>query len=169
MDCKHSLEVCFKYDDMAEFVIDRKLAREVSADEAFAIMQACEKEGLVHMVDNVQGQVKHTCNCCGHYCWNVGIIARRKIPRDVLMAVYYIRETALEECVGCGACADICPVNAVAMDDNDRPQVDLDWCIGCGVCMVSCPAAVIAMQRRHDEPGPEDFTALHARMQAERR
>ena len=168
-DCSHSLEVCFKYDEMADFVIDRKLARQVSADEAFSIMQACEKEGLVHMVDNVQGEVKHTCNCCGHYCWNVGIIARRKIPRDVLMAVYYIRETALEECVGCGACAEICPVNAVAMDDADRPVVDLDWCIGCGVCMVSCPADVISMKRRHDEPGPENFTDLHAQMQAERR
>ena len=60
-------------------------------------------------------------------------------------------------------------MNAVAMDDGDRPVVDLDWCIGCGVCMVSCPADVISMKRRHDEPGPENFTDLHARMQAERR
>jgi len=59
-------------------------------------------------------------------------------------------------------------VNAVAMDDGDRPVVDLDWCIGCGVCMVSCPADVISLKRRHDEPGPENFTDLHARMQAER-
>ena len=167
-DCNHSLEVCFKYDDMAEFVIDRKLARQVSADEAFSIMKTCEKEGLVHMVDNVQGEVKHTCNCCGHYCWNVGIIARRKIPRDVLMAVYYIRETVLEECIGCGACAGICPVEAVAMDDDSRPVVDPDWCIGCGVCMVSCAADVISMVRRHDQAGPENFKALHARVQAER-
>ncbi len=167
-DCTHSLEVCFKYDEMADFVIDRKLAREVSADEAFSIMKACEKEGLVHMVDNVQGEVKHTCNCCGHYCWNVGIIARKKIPRDVLMAVYYLRETALAECIGCGACAEICPVNAVIMDDAERPVVDADWCIGCGVCMVSCPAEVISIKRRHDEPGPENFVALHAQMQSER-
>ena len=153
---------------MADFVIDRKLARQVSADEAFSIMQACEKEGLVHMVDNAQGEVKHTCNCCGHYCWNVGIIARKKIPRDVLMAVYYLRETAIEECIGCGACAEICPVNAVAMDDDELPVVELDWCIGCGVCMVSCPAVVISIQRRHDEPGPENFVALHAQIQAER-
>jgi len=167
-DCTHSLEVCFKYDEMADFVINRKLAREVSADEAFSIMQACEKEGLVHMVDNAQGEVKHTCNCCGHYCWNVGIIARKKIPRDVLMAVYYLRETALEGCIGCGACAEICPVNAVAMDENDRPVVDQEWCIGCGVCMVSCPADVISINRRHDEPGPENFMALHKKMQEER-
>jgi len=55
---------------------------------------------------------------------------------------------SLDECIGCGACAEICPVNAVAMDDDDRPVVDMDWCIGCGVCMVSCPADVIAMNNK---------------------
>jgi len=167
-DCHHSLEVCFKYDEMADFVIDRGLAREISADEALHIMQACEKEGLVHMVDNAQGQVKHTCNCCGHYCWNVGIIARKKVPRDVLMAVYYLRRTEPEACIGCGACAEICPVWAVTMDNEDRPQVDLNWCIGCGVCMTVCPTDAIAMARRNDTKGPEDFTELHRAIQTER-
>jgi Pyruvate/2-oxoacid:ferredoxin oxidoreductase delta subunit len=130
-------------------------------------MQACEKEGLVHMVDNTQGDVKHTCNCCGHYCWNVGIIARKKVPRDVLMAVYYLRHTEPEACVGCGACSEICPVNAVAMD-NEHPQVDMDWCIGCGVCMTVCPADAISMVRRTQSQGPENFNALHKQIKAER-
>ena len=166
-DCRHSLEVCFKYDEMAEFVIDRGLARQVSADEALHIMKACEKEGLVHMVDNTQGNVKHTCNCCGHYCWNVGIIARKKVPRDVLMAVYYLRYTEQDACIGCGACADICPVIAVAMAD-DQPQVDMNWCIGCGVCMTVCPEDAISMVRRNQAQGPENFKALHNQIKAER-
>jgi hypothetical protein len=33
-DCPHSLEVCLKYDEMAEFVIDQGLARAISKDEA---------------------------------------------------------------------------------------------------------------------------------------
>ncbi len=159
-DCTHSLEVCIKYDELAEFVIDRGLAREISKDEAHHIMESSEKEGLVHMVDNAQGQIKHTCNCCGHYCWNVGIIRRRKIPRDQLMAVYFIRETELAECIGCGACADICPVEAVEMVD-DKPQVDPDWCIGCGVCAVQCPASVISISRRLENHAPKDFAQLH--------
>jgi formate hydrogenlyase subunit 6/NADH:ubiquinone oxidoreductase subunit I len=167
-DCRHSLEVCFKYDEMADFVIDKGLARKVSADEALSIMKACEAEGLVHMVDNAQGGVKHTCNCCGHYCWNVGIIARKKVPRDAIMTVYYLRQTEMDACIGCGACAEICPVQAVVLGDDDRPVVDLDWCIGCGVCMVSCPADAIAMKRRSDDPGPENFTELHRRIQSER-
>ena len=62
-DCHHSLEVCIKYDELAEFVIAKGLAREISKDETLEILAACEKEGLVHMVDNSQGQIKHTCNC----------------------------------------------------------------------------------------------------------
>jgi len=166
-DCRHSLEVCIKYDEMAEFVIAKGLAREISPDEARHILAACEKEGLVHMVDNAQGQIKHTCNCCGHYCWNVGILRRRKIPRDMLMAVYFIRETALDACIGCGACADICPVDAVKMID-DRPEVDRDWCIGCGVCAVACPAGVISISRRLTTQSPESFADLHRQIKQEK-
>jgi Pyruvate/2-oxoacid:ferredoxin oxidoreductase delta subunit len=166
-DCPHSLEVCVKYDEMAEFVIDKGLAREVSKDEAHQIMENSEKEGLVHMVDNAQGQIKHTCNCCGHYCWNVGIIRRRKIPRDQLMAVYFIRETELDECIGCGACADICPVDAVIMVE-DKPRVDQDWCIGCGVCAIQCPADVISIKRRIENKGPQDFAQLHQQIKTEK-
>ena len=166
-DCPHSLEVCVKYDEMAEFVIDKGLAREVSKDEAHQIMENSEKEGLVHMVDNAQGQIKHTCNCCGHYCWNVGIIRRRKIPRDQLMAVYFIRETELDECIGCGACADICPVDAVVMVE-DKPRVDQEWCIGCGVCAIQCPADVISIKRRIENKGPQDFAQLHQQIKTEK-
>lgn len=166
-DCNHSLEVCIKYDELAEFVVSKGLAREISKDEALHILENCEKEGLVHMVDNAQGQIKHTCNCCGCYCWNVGIIRRRKIPRDVLMAVYFIRETETDECIGCGACEEICPVDAVRMVD-DVATVDNDWCIGCGVCAVSCPTGAISIRRRSEDQPPESVSDLYDRIKLER-
>ncbi|MDP2644165.1 MAG: 4Fe-4S binding protein [Desulfobacterales bacterium] len=165
--CPHSLEVCLKYDELAEYVMDHGLARAVSKDEALHILRRCEEEGLVHMVDNAQQQIKHTCNCCGDYCWNVGIIRRRKIPRDDLMAVYFIRETLHERCTGCNACAEICPVSAVKIADQ-RAQIDLDWCIGCGVCAGVCPAGAITIKRRIPEDAPESLEQLHRQIRQER-
>ncbi len=162
--CPHSLEVCLKYDEMAQFVIDKGLARRISADQAMAVLKAAEEEGLVHMVDNVAGGIKHTCNCCGCWCWNVGIIKRRKVPRDALMACYYIREDQPGECLMCGACQEVCPVGAVSMGEEGA-VVDREWCIGCGVCAVRCPAGCISMAERADAPAaPADTGELFARL-----
>jgi len=166
-DCQHSLEVCIKYDELAEFVVNRGLGREISKDEAHHILKSSEEEGLVHMVDNAQGEIKHTCNCCGHYCWNVGIIRRRRIPRDQLMAVYFTRKTEVDACIGCGNCAEICPVDAVEMV-NARPRLDENWCIGCGVCAVACPAEAISIVRRREDQSPQSFTDLHLRIKSEK-
>ena len=167
-DCTHSLEVCIKYDEMAQFVVDRNLARAISADEAISILSRCEEEGLVHMVDNAQGQVKHTCNCCGHYCWNVGIIKRRKVPRDALMAVYFVRRTDSDACIGCGACVDICPVAAVELSE-EKAAVDDAWCIGCGVCAAPCPTGAVSIHRRTDAVSPENVADLHRLIRQERK
>ncbi|NNG01886.1 MAG: 4Fe-4S binding protein [Desulfobacteraceae bacterium] len=166
-DCSHSLEVCLKYDELADFIISKGLGKEISRDHARQILADCEKEGLVHMVDNAASGIKHTCNCCGHYCWNVGIIKRRKIPRDVLMAVHYIRENRSSDCIGCGECVTICPVSAVDIKD-DIAVVDQDWCIGCGVCAVVCPTASIRLTKRDKMHSPENFTRLYTRIQSER-
>lgn len=150
--CEHSTEVCMKYNDMARYVIDRGLAREITKDEAMELIKVSEKEGLVHFVDNVEGEIQHNCNCCGCACWNVGSIRRRKIPRDKLMAVYFIRKTEEEACSGCGECIERCPVDAVKMGDV-FPVVDEEWCIGCGVCATTCPGNAIEMRLRPDRTG----------------
>ena len=44
-----------------------------------------------------------------------------------------------DECVACGACADTCPVGAIA--PGDIYVVDPDVCIDCGACADTCPVA----------------------------
>lgn len=158
--CSHALEVCLKYDDLAEYLIDIKMGREITREEALQVTRQCAKAGLVHMVDNAQEGIKHTCNCCGCCCWSVGTIRRRAIPRDTLMATYFIRETAEENCTGCGACVDMCPVDAIKME-GDLPVIETDWCIGCGVCSVPCPANAVRLVRRPGITPPATFKELH--------
>ena len=162
-ECEHPTEVCMKFNDMARYVIDRGLAKEISKEKALEIIKLTEEAGLVHFVDNTEGDIQHNCNCCGCACWNVGNIKRRKIPRDVIMATYFLRETDKEACTGCGECAVICPVDALIMEE-DLPVVDEAWCIGCGVCATVCPADAVKLKLRPDrsEQLPAaTFKALH--------
>jgi heterodisulfide reductase subunit A2 len=52
-----------------------------------------------------------------------------------------------EKCVGCGACASICPFNAIEWSAFGEPKVIEAACEGCGICSAVCP--VSAMQLRH--------------------
>ena len=165
--CDHALENCIKYDDLAEYLISKEIGREITRTEALGILRRSEEAGLVHMVDNAREGIKHTCNCCGCCCWSVGTIRRKRIPRDVLMATYFLRETDKEKCTGCGQCVDICPVQVIKME-GDFPVVDLEWCIGCGVCAVPCPTSAVRLIRKSNAIPPNDFKELHQQILKER-
>ena len=159
-----------KFNEMARYVIDHGLAREISKDEARDVIRQSADAGLVHFVDNAEGDVKHNCNCCGCACWNVGTLKRRKTPRDALMATYFMRETDEDECVGCGKCVEICPV-AVLKLQEDLPEVDEQWCIGCGVCATECPTGAARLKLRDDRDGhlpASTFDELHQKILSER-
>jgi len=45
-------------------------------------------------------------------------------------------------CTGCGACVDVCPVEAMALMDG-KACVDEETCIGCEACVDACPEGAI--------------------------
>ena len=47
---------------------------------------------------------------------------------------YYIGN----ECLGCGACLDVCPCNAI-IDEGEKFRIDRELCNGCGNCAQACP------------------------------
>ena len=48
-----------------------------------------------------------------------------------------------EKCTGCGICVDICPVEAISLD-NGVAVVDEGTCTACGLCVNECPNGAIA-------------------------
>ncbi|MFX0000208.1 MAG: 4Fe-4S binding protein [Candidatus Hodarchaeota archaeon] len=169
-ECEHPLEVCMKFNDLARFIIDKGFAREVSLDEALEISRKASEAGLVHFTDNAIDNVQQNCNCCGCSCWNLGRIKRRMIPRDEIIGTFFIRETLSDNCVGCGSCIEICPADALKLEDNIAVVAN-EWCIGCGVCVSKCPNDAIRIVLREDlkDKIPErDFQTLHQKILANR-
>ncbi|MBU0683607.1 MAG: 4Fe-4S binding protein [Candidatus Omnitrophota bacterium] len=49
------------------------------------------------------------------------------------------------KCNGCGACVDVCPVNAIKIEQ--KKAVVSEECVGCGACVNECPNEAIAFQK----------------------
>ncbi len=42
-------------------------------------------------------------------------------------------------CLGLGDCSDVCDFNAITMNDDGLPKVDINLCTACGDCVDICP------------------------------
>jgi predicted Fe-Mo cluster-binding NifX family protein/NAD-dependent dihydropyrimidine dehydrogenase PreA subunit len=52
-----------------------------------------------------------------------------------------------EKCTGCGICADVCPADAIEV--NELAVVNAEACTGCAVCVSECPnGAIILAQKK---------------------
>lgn len=68
----------------------------------------------------------------------------------------YIPKVSLDQCVGCGKCAKVCPILAISMEEKASeisakkkyPVIDEEICLGCGVCARNCPTKAIHLERR---------------------
>lgn len=67
-----------------------------------------------------------------------------------------------EQCCGCGACANRCPKQAIAMQPNHEgflhPLVDAEKCVECGACEKACPGLLAA---RNEHAQPQAFIVQH--------
>ncbi|WP_078118993.1 (Fe-S)-binding protein [Thiosocius teredinicola] len=48
-------------------------------------------------------------------------------------------------CLGLGDCAKVCEFNALAMNQNDLPVVDVERCTACGDCVEICPRDLFSL------------------------
>lgn len=66
------------------------------------------------------------------------------------------------KCTGCSACANVCPVKAITMEENEdgflKPKIDYNKCINCGLCSKKC----IALNPEDKNQNPPDCKAVMA-------
>lgn len=73
---------------------------------------------------------------------NLGMGCATPAGKQVLHSTIkpYVRE---EMCVACQSCINICPVEAISLNDTKKAQINPEKCIGCGECIAICPTKAI--------------------------
>lgn len=157
------IDVCMAVGDpLASFILDQlgDRARKITAEEAAGIIRAEHERGHVHSAffkDVVGGRFFAICNCCSCCCVAVQAFNRFKTP--MLASSGYVARVS-EECTACGDCADVCPFDAVTVDDT--AVVDEAACMGCGVCEGACTYDAITLVTDPTRSAPLDIEKLIA-------
>jgi len=165
--CGKPDDVCMQFGPGAQFAIERKMGRQVSKDEARAVLKKSEEAGLVHCTVNQQ-EIDFLCNCCPCHCMILKTALAQPKPGLALSSGFQpVFDPDL--CQACETCIDLCPGTALVMGEEDVPKVDLDRCFGCGVCATACPEEAISLETRPEaiEP-PLDRQGLRAAIKAGR-
>ncbi len=134
--CSRPSETCFMFGSMAQYYIDTDLGRRVTKDEALRIVADAQKSGLVTQPSTSQNPAG-MCNCCGDCCAILGAIKKYPNPAEIVFTNHFATIDG-EKCTACGACIDICPMEAIQMSSNDKAEVNPLRCIGCGLCLTAC-------------------------------
>jgi len=140
--CNQPQEVCLTFNNSAKSLSKHGIAKEISKEKAFEILDECIKNGLVQIGDNIQDNVNWICNCCGCCC--EALLAIKKLGHRNIKSNFL--STINKNCIGCGICVKKCPVNAIEIKDN-KAYIINENCIGCGVCANFCPSKAIEMKR----------------------
>ena len=60
-------------------------------------------------------------------------------------------KACLYGCLSFGDCVKSCPFDALHLNDDGLPEVDLDKCTSCAVCVGACPRGLIEMRPREEQ------------------
>lgn len=143
--CDAPHDVCMGLGYGAKFLAERGIARLIDKDEAYAVVKKAHENGLVSVASNTKDEVEFICHCCSCCCGMLSI-ATIHGRYDMRPKGSFIACIDGDECTACGSCEEICPMEAISIDDI--AEVDEERCIGCGLCISTCPSEVISLVRR---------------------
>lgn len=163
-DCQKPHEaVCMYLSFLAEYFIERGLGKEISVDDALKAIEMGEQAGLVRTAWlNVQKGPTSLCQCCSCCCHALRAVYELERPNAVARS-NFVPTIDSELCTGCESCVDICPMDSLTMDTNDRVVRNPARCIGCGLCVSVCAEGSITLERVAQEQAavpPENYTKL---------
>ncbi len=143
-------ENCLFFGQTARFVIDYQFGREITRQEAYAIIERTEKDGLVHKTFHESQDIERDeyaiCNCCKCCCGTFELFYTGAVPAHTYAS--YLARLDMDECTACETCVDICPMEAILLNGEPDNEISIveNRCIGCGVCASNCPVDAIFLE-----------------------
>ncbi|MCP4682400.1 MAG: 4Fe-4S dicluster domain-containing protein [Desulfobacterales bacterium] len=141
-------ENCLMFGPGAQFTIDQKFARPVTKEEARRILKESEDAGLVHKSFHAkldpEREQEAICSCCKCCCGTFQLYYRG--VRAMHSVTSYLAKIDEDECTGCGVCVDMCPMEAIVINDVTA-EIEEEKCLGCGVCAHHCDCDAATLVR----------------------
>jgi ferredoxin len=156
VECEHPVEVCLHFKELAHYLVDNGIGREITKEEAKDILKVSADAGLVHAVSNRQQDPDTICNCCKCACLFFESYHVLKHQKSHDFSNYRLKINPVT-CRACGLCVQRCPVQALSLEDsapakNKQGKAaalrNPDQCLGCGVCVHKCPSQSLILELR---------------------
>lgn len=148
--CHHPLETCIETDDYADFYIETGIGREISKEEALAILREGEKDGRIIQATNSQGG-ENFCSCCACGCGMLYLKKQYPGPSAALWSNHF-SVIDYEKCTSCGKCVSRCTFGYISKDPaTGKVSVDRESCLGCGLCVSTCPTQAIRLHQKSED------------------
>lgn len=145
-NCDNPVETCILLDHVADELLERGVAREISLREAEETLLEADKYGLVHLTIYNPAGIYAICSCCECCCHDLQSIKKYGRP-DITAKSDYIAFVE-NTCTHCGICVERCVFDARRMD-NGKMIFEPEKCYGCGLCVSTCPENAIKLIPRH--------------------
>lgn len=154
-DCDAPKEICMTFNAAAQSLIKHGHARSVGVEECLDLLCTAYDHRLVQFGSNVREGVNFICNCCG-CCCEALYAARRFGLMHPVHTTNFLPAVRMEDCTGCGRCAQVCPVEAMSLAPANDPlkpkkktaQLRAEVCLGCGLCVRACSKRAIVLTAR---------------------
>ncbi|MBM4461896.1 MAG: 4Fe-4S dicluster domain-containing protein [Chloroflexi bacterium] len=150
--CQASLDNCLQFNKGAEYAIRRGAGRRISVEEAIAIADEAEEEGLIHTWPLIPStNLNVICNCCVDCCIIFDAGLRFGTIGRTLEKSRFRAEIDPQACDGCQDCVERCFFDAIEMKKHAsekklKAAVDPEKCFGCGLCAIVCDPGAITMK-----------------------
>jgi len=157
-NCDRAIHVCFA--TKVEPDPEKRFRTEVvSLEQAIALSDQGEKDGLVHLTPfpmgnhdlSVSGRGAVACNCCACCCTVLKTAIQSGRLRQLYSPSRYLAVVDTDRCKGCQECTGRCFFNAITMRNTSnspkkKAHVLPENCMGCGSCIVGCKQKAITFE-----------------------